>query len=98
MTKKLLVIVVSLLMGASAFASEPLFEARGDFNAGFHPGSGFLGMPGFAQLNPDSIPFAPAVDYDVGGSPSSVFCADLDGDNDLDLAVANLVGNNVSIL
>ena len=48
----------------------------------------------------DSIPFAPAVNYPlgVGDSPSSVFCADLDGDNDLDLAVANSATDNVSIL
>ncbi|MGB8658576.1 MAG: FG-GAP-like repeat-containing protein [Candidatus Zixiibacteriota bacterium] len=49
------------------------------------------------QPNPDSIPFAPAVKYGVGDTPKSVFCADLDGDGDLDLAVANERGN-VSIL
>jgi hypothetical protein len=39
--------------------------------------------------NSDSIPFTRAVNYDVGNHPWSVFCADLDGDEDLDLAVAN---------
>ena len=50
-----------------------------------------------AQPNPDSIPFAPAVNYSVGDYPYSIFCADLDGDLYLDLAVANWDGN-VSIL
>ena len=51
------------------------------------------------QLNPDSIPFAPAVNYAVGGGhPHSVCAADLDGDGDKDLAVANADGDNVSIL
>jgi hypothetical protein len=44
------------------------------------------------------LPFAPAVNYDAGDEPFSVFCADLDGDSDLDLAVANFWSNNVSIL
>jgi PKD repeat protein len=46
----------------------------------------------------DSIPFAPAANYGTGTEPFSVFCADLDGDGDLDLAVANFGSNNVSIL
>jgi hypothetical protein len=50
------------------------------------------------QTNPDSIPFAPAVNYGVGDNPHSVFCADLDGDTDLDLAVTNWNSGNVSIL
>jgi predicted phosphodiesterase len=50
------------------------------------------------QTNPDSIPFAPAVSYGAGDHPCSVFCADLDGDGDLDLAVANNYSYNVSIL
>jgi ankyrin repeat protein len=42
--------------------------------------------------------FAPAVNYGTGDAPHSVFCADLDGDTDLDLAVANSGSDNVSIL
>jgi hypothetical protein len=49
-------------------------------------------------LPPDSIPFAPAVNYQAGDGPYSVFCADLDGDGGLDLAVANMFSDNVSIL
>jgi hypothetical protein len=41
--------------------------------------------------------FAPAVNYPAGNGPQSVFCADLDGDGDLDLAVANYSSDNVSI-
>ena len=57
----------------------------------------FWALPILAQ-NPDSIPFAPAVNYGAVNNPVSVFCADLDGDTDLDLAVANYNSNNVSIL
>jgi 6-phosphogluconolactonase (cycloisomerase 2 family) len=63
-------------------------------------------VPGFAQfagsgstpLPPDSIPFAPRVNYGTGTNPRSVFCADLDGDSDLDLVVADYQSNKVSIL
>jgi len=48
----------------------------------------------FAQ---DSL-FAPAVNYGTGSQPWSVFSADLDGDGDNDLAVANHISNSVSIL
>jgi hypothetical protein len=43
--------------------------------------------------------FAAAVNYAVenGDGPISVFAADLDGDNDADLAVANAYGDNVSV-
>jgi hypothetical protein len=42
--------------------------------------------------------FQAKVDYGVRSYPHSVFCADLDGDTDLDLAVANAGSDNVSIL
>jgi hypothetical protein len=42
--------------------------------------------------------FQPRVDYAAGNGAHSVFCADLDGDSDFDLAVANQYANNVSIL
>ena len=45
------------------------------------------------EMNPDSIPFAPAVYYDAGIGPISVFCTDMDGDFDVDLVS---VGNNES--
>ena len=42
--------------------------------------------------------FQTKVNYPAGDCPYSLFCADLDGDSDLDLAVANAYSNNVSIL
>ena len=42
--------------------------------------------------------FAPAVNYGTGDAPRSVFSVDLDGDNDNDLAVANGISDNVSVL
>ncbi|HEX9913042.1 MAG TPA: FG-GAP-like repeat-containing protein, partial [candidate division Zixibacteria bacterium] len=42
--------------------------------------------------------FDTRIDYGAGDDPYSVFCADLDGDTDLDLAVANYNSGNVSIL
>ncbi len=47
-------------------------------------------VPSLAQaieMNPDSIPFAPPLIYSMGGDLVSVFCTDLDGDNDIDLAM-----------
>jgi len=42
--------------------------------------------------------FAPKVDYPTGTGPISVFAADVDGDTDNDLAVANANSNTVSVL
>ena len=42
--------------------------------------------------------FAAKVDFASGGGPYSVAIGDLDGDGKPDLAVANLVGNTVSVL
>ena len=42
--------------------------------------------------------FAPDVLYGAGDHPESVAVGDLDGDSDLDLAVANSNGGNVSVL
>ncbi|HWR82567.1 MAG TPA: FG-GAP-like repeat-containing protein [Candidatus Deferrimicrobium sp.] len=57
----------------------------------------FSGMLSLANAQPDPW-FAPAVNYAAGDRPFSVFAADLDGDSDYDLAVANAESNNVSIL
>lgn len=48
------------------------------------------------QINPDSIPFAPPVSYGTGSGPF-VFCADLDDDQDLDMAVTNQYHDYISI-
>jgi hypothetical protein len=45
-----------------------------------------------------SLCFEVAVNYGVGASPKSVVAADLDGDGDQDLAVANWGSNDVSVL
>jgi len=42
--------------------------------------------------------FNSKIDYQVGTDPQSLFAADLDGDGDQDLAVANLNTANVSVL
>jgi len=42
--------------------------------------------------------FAPAVNYGVGINPHAIFAADLDGDGDNDLATANNLSDDVSIL
>ena len=41
---------------------------------------------------------AEAVNYGVGNGPRSVAIGDLNGDNDMDLTVANRYGGDVSVL
>jgi hypothetical protein len=45
-----------------------------------------------------TLHFAPAVSYATGNQPYSIFCANLDTAQGLDLAVANIGSNSVSIL
>jgi hypothetical protein len=62
-------------------------------------------VPVFAQqpekmisLQPDSVPYTPAVNYTAGSYPISIFCANLNGDMYLDLAVADYMDSSVTIL
>lgn len=47
---------------------------------------------------PDSLPFASPVYYSVSTYPFALFNTDLDGDNDIDIAVSNRGSNSVSVL
>jgi hypothetical protein len=78
------------------FNTKPLFIIFLFFLLSFTPFTNLYSQ--ITQPNPDSIPFAPAVNYAVGDAPYFVFCADLDGDSDKDLAVANIYSDSVSIL
>jgi outer membrane protein assembly factor BamB len=50
------------------------------------------------KVDDGSACFTPPFNYETGNRPLSVFCSNLDGDGDLDLAVANYYSDNVSIL
>jgi len=50
-------------------------------------------LPAFAQVD-----FNPKKDYPTGNNPISIYAADLDGDLDTDLVVANYGSDSVSIL
>jgi len=49
-------------------------------------------------LNQGNGTFATHVQYGVGSNPYSVTSADLDGDGDQDLAIANYSSSTVSVL
>jgi hypothetical protein len=51
-----------------------------------------------AGVDTGSGKFTAPINYGAGDRPVSVFCADFDGDRDLDLAVANWGSDSVSIL
>ena len=58
---------------------------------------------GQAGIRENGFTFVPALfglraDYAAGNRPGSVFGADVDGDGDYDLAVANYESDNVSVL
>jgi len=66
---------------------------------GLSVGSGtYMDYATIKYIQYDSIPFAPAVNYPAGDHPHSVFCADLDGDGDLDITVADDFGGKVYVL
>lgn len=60
----------------------------------------FPGPPGHVSilLNNGNGTFQPATEYSAGTNPRSAFCCDLDGDNDIDVAVASFTSDNASIL
>lgn len=50
------------------------------------------------SMEPGTINFATKIDFPVGIKPSAISTGDLDGDGNVDLAVANFGSNTVSIL
>jgi len=64
--------------------------------AGINPAFGQPNIP--ILLNNGDSTFQDSIFYTAGDEPSSVCAADLDGDSDIDLAVANNGGEDVSII
>jgi large repetitive protein len=54
--------------------------------------------PNISIPAPTTISFATSVDYATGDSPTSVTCADVDGDGAADIIVANLNSDTLSVL
>jgi hypothetical protein len=112
---------VSVLLGAGDgtfltatnydVGADPVFVAAGDFNGDARQdlalanGAVFSDSTGVSVLLADD-PFSAATNYNAGTAPRSVAVGDFNGDNKLDLAVANygsfvhgqLVDSSVSIL
>jgi hypothetical protein len=63
---------------------------------GINPAFGRPNIP--ILLNNGDRTFQDSIFYTAGDAPSAVCAADLDGDSDIDLAVANNGGENVSII
>jgi 6-phosphogluconolactonase (cycloisomerase 2 family) len=74
---------IRVVFGVVAGQSESLLKANSDYALALYEAN-------FAY-------FTLPVNYAAGDGPISVFSADLDGDQDLDLAVANFYSNNISI-
>lgn len=84
-------------------AGQPFFLTIGDIDKD--------GRPDILALNPSSnsvsifkntstvgvISFASSINYTTGNFPNSVAIADLDGDNNLDLAIVNELSNDISV-
>src|SRR3990172_9493422 len=91
--------VVNYAVGSqpvSVFAAD--LDGDGDQDlAVANSGGGFFGSVGVLTNNGNGT-FAPVVNYPLSGSPESVCAADLDGDGDRDLAVANYDNGTVSVL
>ncbi len=88
---------------AHAVATEPLAVAVGDLDndglpdlAVVNNASDDLSILLNVSANPGT--FTPQTSFPVGIRPEEVVAADLDGDGDLDLAVANRSSDNVSVL
>jgi hypothetical protein len=70
---------------------------------GIEPLNGAPFDKGFVWLfttiaNNGTATFEPHINYSVGNGPLSVCIAEIDNDNDLDLATANMYSNNISVL
>jgi hypothetical protein len=82
--------------------TEPRAVAMGDFN---RDNSDDVVTANWGSNNvsvllslPDSLSFAPPVNYPVAGRPSFVAVGDLNGDDKLDLVVSNDESNQISVL
>ena len=89
-----------------AAATEPLFLFSGDLDGDKAPDLVVVNAPGPARptggitimKNIGDGAFSPEGNYRAGIYPVSVIAGDLDGDNDMDLAVANSRSSSISVL
>jgi hypothetical protein len=86
------------------FGSRPWVSVAGHFTGGALPdlavadgGNGRVHLLA-NQSTPGNISLAVARSFDPGGEPYGITAADLDGDGDVDLAVANVTGNRVDLV
>lgn len=84
-----------LRYATAVFAAD--LDGDGDLDLAVAVGGGPYNYVSILKNNGDGT-FGMAVNYPAGLDPMSVFAADLDGDGDLDLAVANYGGDSASVL